>query len=137
MTSSQQRGRTILLIYFALVVGLSVLVTTLYVSSRGMEHLPVRAVRIVLTVALCAWLYSGSRAARILSIVLYGIAGYSTAVALFQVGDNFWVGTFLEIATACYISFAVVLMVSPSIEDFMKYQRDRRTAISGNAAVEA
>jgi hypothetical protein len=137
MTPSQQRGRTLLLSYFAAVVGLSVLVTALYVSNRGMEHLPVRAVRIGLTVALCAWLYSGNRAARILSIVLYGIAGYLSASALFSVGDNFWASIFLEITTACYISFAAVLMLSSSIEDFMKYQRDRGTAIPGSAAVKA
>ena len=99
------------------------IVITLYVSTRGLDHLPIRIGRFALTATLFLWLYRGSNVARAICIVLFGITGVLATPALFEDIDLIVRGYMGSMAVA-HLSFAVVLMASPSVSSFLEYQRN-------------
>ncbi len=108
----------------ATVLAISLLTITLYVSSRGIEHLPIRVPRFALTVALCLWLYRGSNFARVICILLFGEAGIMGVEGAMQSDGNVMALVMLGGMAISYLSCAIVLIASPAVSAFLEYQRE-------------
>ncbi len=129
MSSRERVGQLLVLAYSALVLLVSAGVIGLYVATRGPDRLPAQAVRFLITAALCVWLYRGSLAARRVMACLLGGAGL---VALLGVSGGDPVATALTGGMAAvYLSFAVVVVASPSVAAFLARQRDIRAGAPG------
>ncbi|MBW3600236.1 MAG: hypothetical protein KY475_23565 [Planctomycetes bacterium] len=121
-----QAGRTIVLVYIVLVLLISAATITLYVASKGPAALPPRIFRLILTVGLCLWLYSGAAAAKWLCVVLFSYAGI--VAFLTPIGWSLPALTYIGIMSSVYVSFAWMLAISPDVDAFLKHQREQRRA---------
>jgi hypothetical protein len=117
-------GRRIMLVYLGLVLALSVATITLYVARKGPAALPPRVLRFGLTVGLCVWLYSGSNAAKWISVVLFG-AGGAAAFAM-PLQWSLPALAYVGFMASLYLSFAWMLVFSPEVNAFLAQQRARR-----------
>jgi peptidoglycan/LPS O-acetylase OafA/YrhL len=116
-----RNGRTIVLVFIILILLVSVGVIGLYVSAFGTTRLPAQIVRFLLTAALCFWLYQGSMAAKWIMVILLGLGGL---LALANVSsDNPVAFAFGAGLATVYLSFAVVMVASSSVNAFLAHQR--------------
>jgi hypothetical protein len=124
MTAEERKGQTIILSFIALILLISLGVITMYVSARGTERLPAQIVRFVLTAALSFGVYQGSVTAKWILVVLMMLGGAMGLGAAF--GGNPAALVFGVGLAAVYLSFAIVLIASPSVNAFLSYQRGVR-----------
>ena len=125
-TPEQKAGRRILLAFLALLLLVPAGNIGLSVAARNPKHLPQQVFSFVLAVALFAWLYRGSAAARSITILLAGLGGLLTLTALGS--ENPVVTALAGGMSLLYLSFAAVLLKSAAVKAFLDYQRGR----SGN-----
>jgi len=123
MTEQQKLGRMIVLIYAGLTLLISVGVIILFATSVGTDHLPVQFFRFGLTICLLMWLFSGSKVAKGISIILFGLGGGLALLGFLEGGPSTG-GLGMAAMGGCYLSFAIVLIASKSVNDFFAFQRD-------------
>ena len=124
MTPRQRRGQSIVLFHIVLVLLISVTVITEYVARRGTDRVLPQVTRLTLTALLCLWVYRGSVAARVITVVLLGFAGLYAGFLIVTIGGNFSAGKLVLYTMAgVYLSFAWILLMSDSVARFFEYQR--------------
>jgi hypothetical protein len=131
MSGEQETGRLIVLVHIALVVGISIGLIAWSLAVRAPERLPAQIVRFALTVALCFWLYWGSARAKSIAFVLCGLTGLGSVLALvgtIRTGAGPVQFSIFGAMAAVYLSFAFVLIASPSVEAFFDYHASRKQA---------
>lgn len=110
--------------YIISVLLLSAVIIVLYISKFGAARLGVQLVRFALTVLLCIWVYRGNNVARIITVVLLGIAGLGAAVLFVTQTSGLSASTMMSLALMMtYLSFAWHLLMSEKVADFLAYQR--------------
>lgn len=131
MTSEERRGRQILLVQIVLILLATLVVIAYYLSTEGVGRMANSGTRLVLTAALCVWLYRGSIVAKWIVVVVFGVAGIlglanvlSGSAVAFALGGGL---------AAVYLSSAVVVWRSSSVNAFLRLQgrgggRDDRAA---------
>lgn len=124
LTKKQRAGRAILVALIASSLAISLGIITLYVSMRGFEHLPIRVGRFAFTSLLLLWLYRGSNVARGICIVLFGFSGFMATEAGMNGGEELTTIALMGGMGLFYLTFAVVLISSPSVSEFLAYQRE-------------
>lgn len=126
MTEQEKKGRLILLIYIGLILAMSAATIAFNASVVGPERLGQQGFRFILTALLCLFLYNGSKGAKWIAIVLLIPAG---ALAFFMTFLDSLVAIALGgIMAVLYLSFAWVLLWSPSVNAFLKCQRQQVAA---------
>lgn len=114
------RGRTVLLAYLSLLIGLSLLVLTLRVILFPYDlHIPI--LRTTLTVLLSISIYRGNTMSAIILVVCAGIGG-AYALASITPGEHL-LNCFRISFVLLYFSFAVVMFMSLNVRVFLDYQR--------------
>ena len=129
LSAEQETGKIILLVHIGFVIALALFVVASFAAMHGAAQAPARIFRFVLHIALCGWLYQGSPVARWLAIVLYGGTGIVCVVGLataLRAGDDPFLWAILGAMAGIYLSFATVLLASPSVKAFLRYRREAR-----------
>lgn len=112
-----------LLVFIALILLVSLGVTALYASTFGTKNMGSQIVRFVLTVGLCYWLYSGSKAAKWITVALMMTAGVFSLGALLTIAATAITSPIFIGMAAIYLSFSAVLILSSSVNAFLGFQR--------------
>jgi hypothetical protein len=116
----RNRGRDILLLNIGLVLVATMAMIAVHVFAETGEPFYQHAVRLILTVGLCAWLYRGSPVARWIAIVVFGGAGLLGLI-------NFLSGSFaafvMAVCSVAYLSLAIVSAASSETKVFLQQQR--------------
>jgi hypothetical protein len=111
--------------FLIFIMAISLGVVSLYLMARGVTaRLPFQIVRVLLTAALCFWLYRGSVIARWILVALLawgGVAGLLLAIGSGQPTVVLIVGGMAVV----YLSFICVLVTSRSVAAFLDDQRDK------------
>ena len=118
-----QRGRILVLLVIAFVLGVSILVigTSNLVTKTG--NTPAQAVRFLITLFLCISLYYGRDWVRWLFVVLLSVSGvFAIGIAASLFSSNLAAVSFL-IMGIVYVGCALVLALSSSVRMFLRYQR--------------
>jgi hypothetical protein len=120
-----ERGRLIVFGYLIFIMAISLGVVSLYLMARGVTaRLPFQIVRVVLTAALCFWLYRGSVIARWILVALLAWGGVSGLILAIGSGQP----TVVLIAggmAVVYLSFVCVMVTSRSVAAFLDDQREK------------
>lgn len=120
-----ERGRVIVFGYLIFIMAISLGGVSLYLMARGVTaRLPFQIVRVVLTAALCFWLYRGSVIARWILVVLLAWGGVWGLILAIGSGQP----TVVLIAggmAVVYLSFVCVIVTSRSVAAFLDDQRDK------------
>lgn len=124
MTPEESKGRQILLMQIGLILLVTFGAIGYHLSTEGSDRMANFATRFVLTTALCFWLYRGSVIAKWIVIVVFGITGLLGLV-------NVLSGSLVALAlggglAAVYLSSAVILLRSSSVNAFLQFQRRAR-----------
>ncbi len=75
MTADQEEGQVIILLVIALILAQSLSWFVLYVMAYATDFLATHSMGMLISVALCFWLYCGSSIAKWIIIVIHGIPG--------------------------------------------------------------
>lgn len=115
--ASTESGRRIVLYIVLATIGISVVVIGLFVAANGLDTLPQRLVRLVLTVVLGVFLYRGAIWARWVSVVLYGVASVGSVVGGLQLVSHGHPanGTPLVLMGVIYGASVLALLLVPSV----------------------
>ncbi len=124
MSPTARHGQIALLLFILALIAISGLIV--YMSLSIGARPPMRTVvRLGLELALCTWLYFGSRIAKWVMIVLLGL-GCALGVTFALLVGNIAALPVLAIA-ALYAAFAAALLTSHQINAFLAHQRIRKT----------
>lgn len=120
--ADRDRGRRILLLHIALIVGATLGMIGTHVFTEDAAPVDRHGYRVGVTIVLCWLLYRGSVVARALMVVGLGLAGLlglvnllSGSLAAFVVG----------VSSAVYLSCAVTIAKSSDVRAFFSKQRGR------------
>ena len=129
MNAEQKAGRATLLWLFTLLFVLLLLAAMdVYMTNPGRLNVRAQVVQLVLTIALCCWLYLGSVVAKWITIILLATGALIGVLGLEGGGDP--MGRVLVLAmVVSYVSFMVVLIVSPRLNAFLAYQRGEQEPV--------
>ncbi|MBV10299.1 hypothetical protein [Rubinisphaera sp.] len=120
--ASVERGKSILITCMVKLLLLSAILIASYVMRKGLETLPPRIVRFVLTLLLLIWLYRGSLAAKWICVVLYGISGIALLVMMPL--DNLWACLILGSMSFVFLEMTYRLLHSRDVNHFLRFQRE-------------
>jgi hypothetical protein len=122
MPCSVARGRVLVLIALAAIVGVSLVVIGIFVHRHGTGRLPAQVIRFALTAVLAVFVYRGQSWARWLAVLLIGGSGlvllaYSRSTPVVVMGIVY--------------AASAGMLVMPSASAFLARQRAARGPSSG------
>lgn len=121
----EEIGRKRLFIHHILALLVSLETIIHYWTTIGMEKAPTQVTRFCLTIGLLVWIHSGSKAAKIIAIILFWLGGFgmvSLAIKIYK-EDPTW-GMSVGINGLIYLFYARALIWSKPINAFLQSQRE-------------
>jgi len=113
----------------AIIIILVSLIITLFsgtMSALKLEFSISFLTRLALSVILYTLFYQGYNFARLIMIVLFGIAGLFGIISGIKLLNESWLAVILIFIGVVYISVSVMLLKIKSIKVFQEYQREKR-----------
>jgi hypothetical protein len=120
------RGRRELIVYSALVIGVSGATIVAINVVAGTADLPRQAVRFSLTCLLMWWLWSGSLIARWITVVLFGLGGLAASIMVVSAAAPSAFAWILAFMQATYLPLALRLTWPTAVVDYLALRRARR-----------
>lgn len=120
-------GQRVLVVHIALIVLICFVVTGVYLVAVGLEpqRVLIQAFCFAVNLTVYYWTYRGSKVAARIMVALFGLSGFATLAGAVWIAR--WMpGVFvlpLLVMAAIYLSFAYVLLASPSVAAFLNRQR--------------
>lgn len=134
-----RRGKVAVLVMIAVLLGISVLAITVRLISIGPDRLPSQMIRLGLTGVLLLNLYGGHNWARVMTTLLAFGGIVFSLVAL--IGGGQQVSLLLMCIAGLFVSsygaIAVALLFSPSVNAFLKFQRQECRATAAEKIAES
>ena len=112
-------------IIIAATMGISLVVIALSFAAHNERAVMRGCIRLLMAGGLCFFLWCGFGWARVVSIVLFGLAGFIATVAGILFWGSEWasVSVTMFVLGATYLLCTVALMRNPDIKQFMSEQR--------------
>lgn len=117
------RGRVRFHVYSVFIVLVSLTVVSLMVYQLGPNALPPRMIRVFLTILLLFYVDRGSRIARRIAAVLFGLGGFMSLSVMVQPSVPFGWNVILLVMQSLYLPVALELVLPTCVRDYLEMQR--------------
>lgn len=114
-------GRKLVIAVIVIVLGMSVLVSGLYIAILGPQNIIVQIVRFCFEITLCCYLYQGRNWARWVICALFGVAGSAALISGVTKPSSL-----MMLMGIAYLFCASVLSLSSAVRAFLRAQRAKK-----------
>lgn len=123
MKASVKKGKNIVIGIICILLGVELLTILLYFFSIGSGKIGTQVVRVLLTGALCFFVYNGQNWAKWVTVVLMAIAALTGLIGTLSVMVYPLLGAISFIYFIIYTTVVILLLAPKSVKEFMEHQR--------------